>query len=517
MAWQSYQAAPADAIQIDPVVWQLDKDYPDSLPGDSSLPVHTVYIKTHDATDWMSTYDHHPQAISGPDSLRRLIDVYKAQNIEVAAWFDPHGRDLDGQVAMAKQVLDAGVTALYADVEPYSGFCDDDCDYLAMNFWWRLRSERPNAPLGVIYDPRRTLYEREAAAKWLAVADAALPMCYWESFAGQPPYDDPAGCVQTAYADLETLAPGRHLDYIPMLQGDSTAARFKLAVDAAVAVGSEKVSVWRRGVVPSELWTAMKPYAKPIVHPCSISLADGCRLRDPRDSSVYLIVGRAKFPYPVSAQGIQPAAIDAKPVESAPLGLLDSVPLVPVDGTLLQEDGDIGSDVIFGGARFVLPNPASFGALGLDPALVRVVPVGSLAQIPLVPVDGSRLKELSNPTQYLMANGGKIGIPSLEALNTLLLSGEVSPQLYIVPNGALSAIPPAVVKRGDADCNGKIDVVDALDILKLSADIPGGGLCVHQAGDVGCDGDIDAIDALLLLRRIASLDASLPQDCGPSS
>jgi hypothetical protein len=73
------------------------------------------------------------------------------------------------------------------------------------------------------------------------------------------------------------------------------------------------------------------------------------------------------------------------------------------------------------------------------------------------------------------------------------------------------------VERGDTDCDGTLDVVDALDILKLSVGIPGGGLCVHQAGDVSCDGDIDTIDALLLLRRIALLEASLPPGCDLSS
>ena len=56
-----------------------------------------MYIKTHDATDWMATYDNHPQAVSGPESIRALIQSYAAQGIEVAAWFVPKGLDFTGR------------------------------------------------------------------------------------------------------------------------------------------------------------------------------------------------------------------------------------------------------------------------------------------------------------------------------------------------------------------------------------------------------------------------------------
>ena len=220
------KAPSAIAIEVEPVIWQLDEDYPEAIGPDVSLPISTVYIKTHDATDWMATYDNHPQAVSGPDSIRALIQRYATEGIEVAAWFVPKGLDFNRQVQMAVQVIDSGVKALYADLEPFAGFCNRDCNVLAEQFWYRVRAERPNAHLGVIYDPRTWWWEASATAKWLSVADSALPMCYWESYIGQVPWNDPAGCVSQAHADLAVLAPGRHLEYVPMLQGNTHAARF---------------------------------------------------------------------------------------------------------------------------------------------------------------------------------------------------------------------------------------------------------------------------------------------------
>ncbi|HXG36175.1 MAG TPA: dockerin type I repeat-containing protein [Dehalococcoidia bacterium] len=261
-------AAPASAggappAQIDAFIWQLDKDYPGANPNDSQLPIKDVYIKTHDGTDWMSTYDSHPEAISGPAALKKVMDIYQSQGIGVAAWFVPKGLDVEKQLEMAKQVIDSGVKALYADAERFVGFCQDNCSYLANNFWSRLRAERPNAVLGVIYDPRPQHWGPSATAEWLAHADVALPMCYWESYSGQVPWGDPKGCVLQAHADLAKLAPGRALQYAPILQGNTTGARIQQGMQAVEQVGATGKSVWRRGVVPAEVWNAIASYNAP--------------------------------------------------------------------------------------------------------------------------------------------------------------------------------------------------------------------------------------------------------------
>ena len=249
---------------VDVFIHQLDRDYPGANQDDTQLPIKDVYIKTHDGTDWMSTYDTNPQAISGPTALKNLMAAYQSQGIGVAAWFVPKGTDVDAQVAMAEQVIDSGVKALYADAEHYAGFCTTNCSFLATTFWTRLRAERPNAVLGVIYDPRPQHWDASATAQWLASADVALPMCYWESYTDQVPWSDPKGCVDRAHADLAVLAPGRTLQYAPILQGNTSAVRIQQGMRAAFMNGTEQMSIWRRGVTPADVWSAIGLVVKPV-------------------------------------------------------------------------------------------------------------------------------------------------------------------------------------------------------------------------------------------------------------
>jgi Tol biopolymer transport system component len=71
---------------------------------------------------------------------------------------------------------------------------------------------------------------------------------------------------------------------------------------------------------------------------------------------------------------------------------------------------------------------------------------------------------------------------------------------------------PLPAKRGDADCNGSVDAVDALMDLRYVAGLSSNG-CVPVAGNVKCDDGVDAVDALFILRFVAGLPVTLPQNC----
>jgi hypothetical protein len=266
-------SAQQQGVSVEPFIWQFDEDYPKGTPPDEALPVSTVYLKTHDGTQWMSKWDEHPAAIDGTRSLQRAVQVYKDSGIRTIAWFVPRGHDYYKQRYLARAVIDAGVDTLYADVEDYEGFCHTDCRVLAEKFWKPLRAERPNANLGVIYDPRPEHRDLSAASAWLSVADAALPMCYWDSFEGQPPWDTPRGCIREAAADLKAMTGGREIEYIPIAQGDTSAAKMKQGVQAVEEVGGTRISIWRRGVVPRGLWKTIAnwqpaaPAATPVPSP----------------------------------------------------------------------------------------------------------------------------------------------------------------------------------------------------------------------------------------------------------
>jgi serine protease len=80
-----------------------------------------------------------------------------------------------------------------------------------------------------------------------------------------------------------------------------------------------------------------------------------------------------------------------------------------------------------------------------------------------------------------------------------------------VANGALAVVPRGRAILGDVDCNGAVDALDALHVLRHAAGFQGEGLCIMD-GDVNCDGYIDAVDALAILRYVAGLSI-LPTRC----
>lgn len=495
---------------IEPMIWQLDLDYPESTPSDASLPIHTVYIKTHDGTDWMSTYDDHPLAVAGPATIQSLINIYGNQGIEVAAWFVPKGADYDTQVAMAVQVIDSGVTALYADLEPFAGFCYKDCAPLATNFWARVRQERPNARLGVIYDPRPWWWDASATSLWFANADVAMPMCYWESYAGQGSFGDPAGCVTQAKADLAKLSPNRALEYLPILQGDSTPDRVQKALDASIRSGAARASLWRRGVVSNDVWSMIANYQAPSGPHCAVLLIDGCVIRDATQGTVYLVQGGAKFGFP-SWETFVAMGQTERDIQVLPDGVVDGLPHVPVDGTHLQEFGGDIVYVVYGGAKFVI---AAGEALATGASNARTVPPGGTGQIPFVPPDFTRFREQSAEDKYVVLHGGRIQLDDA-AERALADMGFSDEPLYVVPDGGLEQIPVLQVKRGDVDCDGAVGIEDVLGVLKSNIGIANPSPCISVTGDVTCDGFSLTDDALRLLLFFAESPMQPVADCAP--
>lgn len=502
----------AYAIEVDPVIWQFNRDYPAEILPDSSLPVTNVYIKTHDGTDWMSTYDPSPHAVSGPASIHNLIDIYADQGVEVSAWFVPKGTDFDGQVARAVEVIDTGVKALYADVEPYQGFCYLDCHALAEQFWSRVHQLRPNATLGVIYDPRPWWWEQQALTKWFASADVALPMCYWETYAGQRPWDEPAGCVVQGHADLDVLAPGHTLGYYPMLQGDSTPEHFKAALDAAGRLGLTNVSVWRRGVTSNEVWSMVADYKDRLEPNCEATLLDGCLLREAGAQSVYLIRGGARFSVP-SADAFNAMGFDWRSIQVVPRGFIAALPAVPMDGTLLRDFGDPAVWVTYASARFALSD-VDAATLGLDLGRAQDVPAGQVAQVPYAPADFTRLQAIGDVNQYVILNGGRVGIDEQVAA-ALTEAGRGADVPYTVTPTMLESLPIAQVRRGDADCSGDIGAGDVINVLQFAASLPQTGVCTHFTGDVDCDGTALTHDSLLILLYIIGANPVSAEGCTP--
>ncbi len=83
----------------------------------------------------------------------------------------------------------------------------------------------------------------------------------------------------------------------------------------------------------------------------------------------------------------------------------------------------------------------------------------------------------------------------------------------LTPSPTATATVPAILK-GDVDCDGQIDAVDALLVLRFVAALGPFATCI-QAGEVNCDAALDAVDALHILRFVAGLSVSLREGCAP--
>lgn len=68
---------------------------------------------------------------------------------------------------------------------------------------------------------------------------------------------------------------------------------------------------------------------------------------------------------------------------------------------------------------------------------------------------------------------------------------------------------------GDVNCDGRVDSIDALTVLRYRAALKLIDSCIHVAGDVDCDTGIGSVDALDILRFTAVLEYTKPPGCTP--
>jgi len=107
------------------------------------------------------------------------------------------------------------------------------------------------------------------------------------------------------------------------------------------------------------------------------------------------------------------------------------------DGSVLREYSRAEVYVIFGGAKFWVPNPQVLQDLYGGWGNVKIVLDGALAGLPVLPRSGTILREQSNPAVYLIEERTKRYITSPSVLQRY---GGAS-AVRVVPNGSLGSIP----------------------------------------------------------------------------
>ena len=216
-------------------------------------------------------------------------------------------------------------------------------------------------------------------------------------------------------------------------------------------------------------------------------------------------------------QGLSPAQLQTlqvklsfvgpgnKPAGTAGLNLTDISKFVPFEK----------ADLIYGGDEFVPQTcPASTGELSALISGAGQIPDVAAAAYALLPFLSFMLVQSDgsgdNGFEAVLdeAASGDLLNKVLQALNTsnsacyrLLLT--FSPQLGIGP----------IEDVGDVNCDGQVDSIDALTVLRYRAALKLIDSCINLAGDVDCDTDIGSVDALDILRFTALLGYTKPPDC----
>jgi hypothetical protein len=244
-------------------VWQFSTDSsPEQIAANLAANGLGIVLKTHDGVDWMSRYDRHAQAISGPAQVERLARMFEREGVKFHAWSVIKGVDPAREAEMAADVLNAGARSLVLDLEPYAGFWVGSRDD-ALRFGDELRHRTPFGRVDISVDPRPWRLYDVPLDEFIAFTDGLWPQLYWDTFNTPGNHDGyrgsgyPTGAngmtpeflLDTTFAQLGH----RDREIIPVGQGAAvdpgTWPRF---ARRAWELGMGSVSIWRYGVTRYE-------------------------------------------------------------------------------------------------------------------------------------------------------------------------------------------------------------------------------------------------------------------------
>ena len=215
-----------------------------------------VILKSHDGTDWMSRYDHSPDAISGPAQLRRIADYFESRGVPFFTYAVVQGVDPLREAQMAAQVLNSGARGIFLDLEPWNGYWRGT-PQAAVIFGQELRRLAPNGIVIATVEPRPWVVPNIPMAEFAAFSDAIAPMDYWESFKSNGPYfaaagypPPPEGVTPEFLLDIgNALFDQYNLPIMPIGQGASqNMSLWNRFLDHSALLGMPVVSTWRHGV-----------------------------------------------------------------------------------------------------------------------------------------------------------------------------------------------------------------------------------------------------------------------------
>ena len=156
-----------------------------------------------------------------------------------------------------------------------------------------------------------------------------------------------------------------------------------------------------------------------------VQFPDGTRMRNASGPGLRVVFGGTDFAADPGYLGVMASETNAATAEAvrAPdardlrglVGVRDpdllagavafvDLPTLPVDFTLVREWNSPKAYVVFGGAKFEIPDDQTLYTLGFTSDMVRVIPAGGTAKLRTVPIDGTLIKEQNDPSIYLVEN-----------------------------------------------------------------------------------------------------------------
>ena len=240
-------------------VWQFSIDgNPPQIAANLGANGVGVMLKTHDGLDWMSTFDAHPSAVTGPAQVSTLARMFESRGVPFHAWCVVKGIDPVAEAQMAADVLAAGARSLTLDLEGGAGFWVGSPD-AAARYGSELRARSPYGRVDISIDPRPWRINLVPMPQFIDMCDGISPQCYWDTFNSQSNIDMYRA---NGYASSSGMTPeflvsatadilsGYDREVIPAGQGASTTVLFSRFVRAAWNNGMGTVSCWRYGVTP---------------------------------------------------------------------------------------------------------------------------------------------------------------------------------------------------------------------------------------------------------------------------
>ncbi|MGZ6260666.1 MAG: hypothetical protein ACXVFT_16825 [Solirubrobacteraceae bacterium] len=171
-------------------------------------------------------------------------------------------------------------------------------------------------------------------------------------------------------------------------------------------------------------------YTYPIVQ-----LPDGTLMKNATGLGLRVVFGGTDFP---ADPGYLRTRVRSRTLPTNPAVPFFQLPAFPADFTVLREWNRPEVFVVFGGAKFLFPDPQTLMALGFTWNDVRDIPRGGTSKLRTVPIDGTLITEQHDQRIFLVDNAQLRLVKSPAVMDARCL-----PRRHVrtVPDTALSTLP----------------------------------------------------------------------------